>query len=120
MNLRKLVPRSKFEYAKKLRKNMTLAERKVWEMVKFKRILGFRFKRQTVIRGYIVDFYCGKLKIVIEIDGSSHEGRQDYDSRRQKVLENLGMRVLRFTNDMVFTMPETVRMIIKATVFSLT
>ncbi|MGK7908165.1 MAG: endonuclease domain-containing protein [Synechococcus sp.] len=88
--------------AKELRKNMTPAEKKLWNqyLKKFK----FRVLRQRPIDHFIVDFYCPKLKLVIEIDGDSHftdEG-QAYDRERTQRLEGYGLRVIRFTNQQVF------------------
>ncbi|HIK06232.1 MAG TPA: endonuclease domain-containing protein [Trichormus sp. M33_DOE_039] len=89
------------ERAKKLRKNMTPAEKKLWcEYLK-----GFQFRvlRQRPIHHFIVDFYCPNLQLVIEIDGNSHftdEG-QDYDMERTQILEGYGLRVIRFTNSQV-------------------
>ena len=87
--------------AKELRKNMTPAEKKLWHhyLKKFK----FRVLRQRPIDHFIVDFYCPKLKLVIEIDGDSHftdEG-QAYDRERTQRLEGYGLRVIRFTNQQV-------------------
>jgi len=57
-----------------------------------------KFRRQHAIEPYIVDFYCAEAKLVIEIDGESHEGRQDYDCRRDESLEKLGLRIMRITH----------------------
>jgi very-short-patch-repair endonuclease len=57
---------------------------------------GYQFMRQKPIGNYIVDFFCSKLKLVIEIDGESHSGKQEYDFKRQKELEALGLSFLRF------------------------
>ncbi len=61
-------------------------------------MLGYQFMRQKPMRHYIVDFYCSKLKLVIEIDGESHRLQFDQDLRRQDYLEHLGLRVLRFND----------------------
>jgi very-short-patch-repair endonuclease len=82
--------------AQKLRKNMTLGEILLWKELKGKKLLGYDFHRQKPIDEYIVDFYCPKLKLVIEVDGSSHDGKEDSDLIRQKKLESLGLTVLRF------------------------
>jgi very-short-patch-repair endonuclease len=57
---------------------------------------GYQFMRQKPIGNYIVDFFCSKLKLVIEIDGESHSNKQDYDLKRQNELEGLGLSFLRF------------------------
>ena len=60
---------------------------------------GIKFYRQTVILGWIVDFWCPKLKLAIEVDGPTHEGREDYDENRALVMEEeLGVTTIRFTN----------------------
>lgn len=90
------------EKACKLRRNMTLAEKKIWYQLFAKDGLnGLRFLRQKPIDQYIVDFYCHQLKLVIEIDGESHlaEGAKEYDEERTKVLNSYGIEVIRFTND---------------------
>jgi very-short-patch-repair endonuclease len=59
---------------------------------------GYQFIRQKSIGDYIVDFFCSKLRLVIEIDGESHDGRFRYDAERQKFLESIGLTVLRFND----------------------
>ena len=91
-----LIPR-----AKELRKSMTSAEKKLW--YQYLRNLKFRVLRQRAIDHFIVDFYCPKLKLVIEIDGESHftKDGQEYDSERTQILEGYGLRIARFTNQQV-------------------
>jgi len=86
------------ELAKKLRKNMTLSEVLLWNKLKQKKILGYDFDRQRPIDNFIVDFYCKDLQLAIEIDGFSHdvEGAFEKDLIRQRRLEDLGVRFLRF------------------------
>ena len=69
-------------------------------MLKKKQFLGYRFRRQKVIGSYILDFYCSKARLVIELDGGQHytDDGEDYDKERSVYLENLGLRILRFTN----------------------
>jgi very-short-patch-repair endonuclease len=61
----------------------------------------YKFLRQKPLGGYIVDFYCSKLRLVIEIDGESHAETVEYDVERTKILEALGLTVVRYTNDEV-------------------
>lgn len=85
--------------AKELRKNMTLGEVALWREINNKK-LGFRFSRQIPIDNYIVDFYCKDLQLAIEVDGSIHfeDGHQEKDAKRQKKLESLGVKVIRFSD----------------------
>jgi very-short-patch-repair endonuclease len=73
--------------ARTLRKNMTLSEILLWQKIKGKQLLGYDFHRQKPILDYVVDFYCPKLKLVIEIDGDSHEGKENSDRIRQEKIE---------------------------------
>jgi very-short-patch-repair endonuclease len=84
------------QIARTLRNNMTLSEILFWKEIKGKKVLGYDFHRQKPIDEYIVDFYCPKLKLVIEIDGDSHDGKEETDLIRQKKLESKGLTVLRF------------------------
>ncbi|AFZ31919.1 hypothetical protein Glo7428_3444 [Gloeocapsa sp. PCC 7428] len=91
-----LVPR-----AKELRKNMTPAEKLLWN--NYLRYFKFRVLRQRPIDNFIVDFYCAQLKLVIEVDGVGHftEEGKEYDLARTKILESYGLTVIRFTNNEV-------------------
>ena len=84
--------------AKALRQNMTPWERKLWHC--FLKEYPIRFQRQKCIDGYIVDFYCFKAKIVIELDGGGHYDpiSVEKDAKRTQVLETYGLKVLRFCN----------------------
>ena len=83
--------------ARKLRNNSTLSEILLWEELNGKKMLGYRFLRQKPIDNYIVDFFCNKLRLVIEIDGDSRrEENSEYDMNRQSRLEEIGLTVLRF------------------------
>ncbi|MGL4882707.1 MAG: endonuclease domain-containing protein [Waterburya sp.] len=87
--------------AKELRKNMTSAEKKLW--YGYFRTFPLRILRQKPIDNFIVDFYCAKLKLVIEVDGDSHfspEARVK-DEERTNILQGYGLQVIRFTNDEV-------------------
>jgi very-short-patch-repair endonuclease len=84
-------------YGRKLRRRATFPERLLWSRLR-RRQLGVRFLRQRPIGPYIVDFYCPSCKLAIELDGSSHIGRHEADMRRQRALEQMGVRFLRFTN----------------------
>ena len=87
------------EKARRLRKNSTPGEIELWKLVKNKQVLGYQFRRQRPIKNYIVDFYCKELRLAIEIDGSSHYYKVEYDRKRQKKLEQLGITFLRFSEE---------------------
>ena len=87
------------ENAKRLRQDMTTAEKKLW--FEFLRGYKYRFVRQKVVGNYILDYYCQKLKLGIEIDGGTHLGgkNEEYDKNRTEELNKLGIKILRFWND---------------------
>ncbi|KAF3890461.1 MULTISPECIES: endonuclease domain-containing protein [Nostocales] len=87
--------------AKELRKNLTPAEKKLWQG--YLKMFPFRVLRQRPIDRFIVDFYCAELKLVIEVDGESHftEESRLYDLERTQILGDYGLKVLRFTNEQV-------------------
>ncbi len=91
-----------FQYAEVLRKNMTEAEKIVWERLCNKQ-LGVRIRRQHPIYKYIADYYCHELKLVIEIDGGIHllKENREYDINRDITLNEFGIQIIRFTNDLV-------------------
>jgi len=81
-----------------LRNSSTLAEVLLWNYLKKRKMLGYQFMRQKPIHHFIADFYCSKLKLVIEIDGESHRLRFRPDLRRQEYLEQAGIHILRFND----------------------
>ncbi len=97
-----------------LRNNLPPAEKKLWQHLKGKQ-LGEKFRRQHGIGVYIVDFYCARLKLVIEIDGDTHFAHEDVerDNRRTRQLLKSGIQVLRFSNTDVYESIEDVLEIIK-------
>ena len=85
-------------YARKNRKAGNMAEIEFWKQVHKKNFYGLDFDRQKVIGNYIVDFFVKKFGLVIEIDGGSHNEKADYDLRRDKYLEGLGLKVFHTTD----------------------
>jgi very-short-patch-repair endonuclease len=79
-----------------LRNGSTLGEIILWKHLRARQIKGFQFNRQKPLGKFIVDFYCKSLDLVIEVDGSSHEGRETYDRDRDIELQKLGLTILRF------------------------
>ena len=92
-------------YARSLRQNQTLAEKVLWNLVRHRRLGGFKFIRQIAIDRYFADFVCEAGKLVVELDGAAHEGREDYDRQRTETRERLGYVVLRFRNERVMVDP---------------
>ncbi len=91
-------------YSRQLRKDMTNAERLLWSRVRRKQLQGYKFYRQKIIGNYIVDFYCPKAKLVIEIDGGQHYEDEDIkkDNVRDDYLREQRLTVLRFSDRYVF------------------
>ena len=85
--------------AREMRNNPTEAEEHLWQHIRKRKIAGFKFRRQHSIQRFIVDFYCAEAQLVIEVDGEIHDSQREYDAVRQEILEDLGMRVLRFRNE---------------------
>jgi len=88
--------------ARNLRKNQTEAEKRLWYQLRRKGLGGYRFRRQAPIGPYVADFFCPAAKLIIELDGGQHDGRQAEDARRSAWLEDRGYRVVRFWNNEVF------------------
>ena len=95
--------KSNVPLASELRENMTKYERLLW--YRYLRTCPLRFQRQKPIGRYIVDFYCAKAKLVIELDGSGHyeEAQEAYDRKRTAYLQNMGLKELRYTNLQITT-----------------
>ena len=91
-----------FQNAFALRKNMTLAEQKLWSRLN-KNQLGVRFKAQHPIVIFIVDFFCFKYKLIVEVDGEIHLSQKEIDEGRTAELERFGLSIIRFTNEEVLT-----------------
>ncbi len=81
--------------AKELRQSNLLHEALLWNQFKKKQFNGLDFDRQKIIGNYIVDFFCAEKAVIIEADGASHEGREDYDAERDAYLSGLGLTVIR-------------------------
>ena len=106
-----------FQKAKELRNKLTPAEQTLWLRLK-EQFPEYNFRRQHPISIYIVDFYCHKLKLVIEVDGSIHDSTEAKlnDEKRQGDLENLNLTVLRFTNEQIRSQVENVIKIISSVI----
>jgi len=87
--------------ARYMRANPTPAEALLWSKLRKRELGGYRFLRQRIIGPYIVDFYCAKLDLIIEIDGPVHQTQTVHDQQRTKYLESGGKHVIRFTNQQI-------------------
>ena len=92
--------KSEQEKRRALRREMTYCEKLVWLHLR-KKQLGYRFLRQYSVDYYVIDFYCPKLKLAVEIDGDVHNqpDQKEYDAKRQKYLESFGITFIRITNE---------------------
>jgi very-short-patch-repair endonuclease len=90
--------------SRKLRHNMTDAEKLLWSRIRGKQLKGLQVYRQKPIGRFIVDFYCPKANLVIELDGGQHYSKsgKTVDNSRDKYMERVGLRVLRFSDSEVF------------------
>ena len=77
----------------------TPAEAKFWSVLRNRQLAGLKFRRQTPRSPFIADFYCAEVKVMVELDGDSHNERETYDERRTRIFERDGCRVIRFIND---------------------
>lgn len=101
-NVRNFTKRSKLEYARHMRRNPTPAERLLWSRLRANQ-LGFKFRHQAIIRGWIVDFWCPLVRLVVEVDGRGHaaEAQRLRDIRRTTAMAELGITTIRFWNEEV-------------------
>lgn len=102
------VTAEKKQRSKELRQSMTQAEGMVWPRVRAHQLGGLHFRRQQVIAGFIVDFYCHAASLVVELDGTVHEFQVMDDLERDRMLKEMGLRVLRIPNQEVFDNVEAV------------
>jgi len=92
--------------ARRMRRNMTPAEQALWQQLRNNKLDGFHFRRQQVIDGFIVDFYCHTAGLAVEVDGDAHDTLYDMD--RDLILRQRGIRVIRFRNEQIFDEMERV------------
>jgi very-short-patch-repair endonuclease len=89
---------AKLAAARWMRAKPTAAEAELWSALRGRQLCGWKFRRQHVIAGYIVDFYCAQLRLALEVDGGVHRGRRADDRERQERLASVGVRVVRLRN----------------------
>jgi very-short-patch-repair endonuclease len=94
-----LVSYEMHERAKKLRREMTPAEKILWQHLKGNKLNRLHFRRQQIVHGYFADFYCHQHELIVELDGGIHEFQKEYDAEREEYLIALGFRIIRFTNE---------------------
>ena len=103
---------STWQRAKEMRRAMTPAEERLWAALRRNQLDGLHFRRQQVISGFIVDFYCHAAGLVVEVDGPIHNEQAERDAERDRILTSRGLRVLRFKNEQVMQeLEEVLRMI---------
>jgi very-short-patch-repair endonuclease len=95
------IPDGKYRETRRMRRDMTDSERILWERVRRNQIDGFHFRRQHVILGFIVDFYCRESRMVVEVDGGIHKEQKEQDRIRDEILKSRGIFVLRIPNDRI-------------------
>jgi len=112
MKIYKFIPYDKnlVSRARELRKSVTEAEKKFWsEILRNRKLKNFKFTRQKPIGNFIVDFYCAKFKLAIEVDGDIHKLQKIRDAERDDFLqEKFGLRILRYNNREVLNNPQRV------------
>ena len=98
------------ELVRELRETQTSAEALLWELIRNRRLLGFKFRRQHQFGDYVADFYCHEAQLVIECDGAVHQPNEQWhhDQNRDAYMIEQGLRVLRFTNDRILNDTEKV------------
>ena len=97
-----------WHHARDLRTNATDAERRLWRHLKGRQLCRLKFRRQFAIAGFVADFACVEINLVVELDGGQHSERAAEDASRTKRIEANGYRVLRFWNDDVLTRTDAV------------
>ena len=97
-------------FARQLRQRQTDAEQLLWQLLRNRRFLGYKFRRQHPACGYVLDFYCHDAKLAIELDGGGHNADKQrlYDEERTKILNGAGIRIVRFWNHDVMNAMENV------------
>ena len=94
--------------AKELRLRQTDAEQLLWRHLRNRQLNGFKFRRQQIIKPYIVDFICLESNLVVELDGGQHQTQIEYDQQRTDYLQECGYRVIRFWNNDVINKTDDV------------
>ena len=100
--------------ARKLRRNTTFPEQRLWRVLRDRRLAGLKFRRQVPVDRFVADFACVESQLIVEVDGESHTGRFSADQQREAELSEAGWRVVRVPNDDVLKNLESVLALIVA------
>ena len=92
-----------------LRKRSTPAEVILWEEIRNRKLGGLKFRRQYPVLGFILDYYCAEKSLGIELDGSIHDSQEEYDEWREKLIQEKGIRIVRFSNQEIVKNLEEVK-----------
>ncbi|MYC36701.1 MAG: endonuclease domain-containing protein [Chloroflexi bacterium] len=95
--------------ARRLRKDSADAEIALWNLIRGRQLLGYKFRRQVPVGRYITDFACLERNLIVELDGGQHQEQTDYDAERTRWLESQGFRVIRFWNNQVLEETDAVQ-----------
>lgn len=98
----------KRDFARHLRKDQTAVEQIVWDLLKNRKCLGLKFRRQHVLAGFIVDFYCNECKLAIELDGNVHDRQKDYDELRDREISAKDIHIIRIRNSEINKDPQII------------
>ena len=109
-----------YRRARMLRREMTEAEKRLWQMLRLRQTEGYRFRRQVPIGRFIADFVCHAARLIVEIDGGQHDLSSEEEASRTRFLESEGYRVLRFWNNEVLDNPEGVHSVIAENLHQIT
>jgi very-short-patch-repair endonuclease len=104
--LRKKAAPHKKSFSRELRKNPTISERLLWDRLRRRQCAGLRFRRQAIVLGWITDFWCPSVRLVVEVDGKYHLNQVAGDQRRDEVMAGAGISVLRLPVALVESYPE--------------
>lgn len=96
-----VVTDEKLALSRRLRRDSTPSEARLWACLRGRRVAGAKFRRQQVIDGFVADFYCSDAGLIIELDGLIHKDQSDYDAARDAILKHRVLRVLRFANSRI-------------------
>jgi very-short-patch-repair endonuclease len=105
---------AKMIVSRDLRRRSTFTEKIAWNMLRDRRMFGYRFKRQVVFDGFVLDFFCNELRLAIEIDGPIHETQKEYDAMRQIIIEQEDVHFIRLTTQEIEESPEKLTEAIEA------